>query len=338
MKSLIMKNINILLLLLVILTACQDEMEQPTGPVEYCVQTVWENGRSASTRSAASASSTRALSSATGILDAGTGPSVIATSDYPTTINVHCSDGNDFTLTKLSTACSTHTSYWRYKPSMDYNIETINKNTLTFTATSVIDEDGDPATTNDGDRLEGTASKEDITDDGHLQFTLHHTKALVRFAFKVAEKYDRIRYIKIKDVKLNGATAIYPVAKQALVLNASETQLLCYLYIDPTKVTVSTSLTLACTYDVYDKDARTLLEKGKTTPLTQAEQAELASHLTRGDVTNANTFSFNQIKDAGGVAVSTISSGKYYDLEVTIDPDFLYTMSNHDDKSALTVQ
>lgn len=329
MKSLIMKNINILLLLLVILTACQDEMEQPTGPVEYCVQTVWENGRTASTRSAASASSTRALSSDTGILTAGTGPIVIATSDYPTTINVHCSDGNDFTLTKLSTACSTHTSYWRYKPSMDYNIETINKNTLTFTATSVIDDDGNPVTTDDGDRLEGTASKENITDDGHLQFTLHHTKALVRFAFKVAEKYDRIRYIKIKDVKLNGATAIYPVAKQALVLNASETQLLCYLYIDPTKVTVSTSLTIACTYDVYDKDA---MFDGSMT------DAELAKHLTRGDVSNANTFSFNQIKDAGGVAVSSISSGKYYDLEATIDPDFLYTMSNHDDKSAIQIQ
>lgn len=286
---------------LIALVGCdKDEQEQANGELEFCVRAAWTNGRDAH--------STRALS-ATDLLD--NTPQAIAFSDYPAEINVSCNDGQNFKLIKGDESCTDHSGFLHYTTNLPhkriYSLEDIQNGSHTFTATATID---------GGDRLKCTVTKANIVDN-HLQFTLQHEKALLRFAFKVADKYAQIRSIRIKNITLNGIKPVYPEIK-ALDYTL---QYLCYMYVDPKEITTSTNLTLKCTYDVYDKDALFTTD-----------------HLIRENVTTANNFQFNKLKDAGGNTVSTINAGKYYDLIVTIDPDFLYSMSNHDDKSGMKIQ
>lgn len=264
--------------------------------MDFCIRAAWQNGLDGST--------TRALS-ATDILASGTDDIVINTADYPSTINVHCSDGTDFTLSKGTALCSDHDDYWQYTPSIIYKDKKIEHDDLTFTFSATID---------DGDVLTGTAGEGDISEktssnQRHMQITLHHTKALLRFDFKVAESYDKIRYIKVTGIKLNDADCYL----KDVVLNASG-QLIAYAYIDPTVVTTTYENTLQCTYNIYDKDAAT------------------DEHLTRKGVVARNTYKLGSLKDAKGNAVAEIRAGYYYDLRVTLNPDYLYVLSEHDNK------
>ena len=274
-----------------VVESCSDDLAQVPHDVDFCVRAAWQNGLSGG-------KATRTLS-ATDIFATGTGDIEIPTADYPATINVHCSDGTDFSLSKGSAPCSDHNGYWNYTPSIIYKDNTIEHDNLTFTFTATID---------DGDVLVGESNKSHIADD-HLQFTLHHTKALLRFAFKVSEKYSKVRYIRVTDILLNDSPC--PLADKVLT---TDHQFIAYAYVDPTIVTTSSLNTIECTYDIYDRDAAG------------------ASHLTRKDVVARNTFTLNSLKDAGGSPVATITPGYYYDLRVTLNPDYLYVLSEHDNK------
>ena len=282
--------------------------------MDFCIRAAWQNGLDGST--------TRALS-ATDILASDTDDIVINTDDYPGTIDVKCSDNTNFTLTKGSGLCTDHSEYWQYIPSVIYKDKKIEHDNLTFTFSATID---------DGDVLTGTAGKGDITDktsagQRHMRVTLHHAKALLRFDFKVSDKYDKVRYIRVTGIQLNGTDCVL-VDK---VLTQAD-QLIAYAYIDPTVVTTTYENTLQCTYNIYDKDAvfptPTMTEVEKTTAET-----ELLKHLTREDVVAQNKFTLGSLKKADGVTpVSTIESGYYYDLRVTLNPDYLYVLSEHDNK------
>lgn len=272
-----------------VVESCSDDLAQVPHDVDFCVRAAWQNGLSGG-------KATRTLS-ATDIFATSTGDIDIPTADYPATINVHCSDGTDFSLSKGSSPCSDHNGYWHYTPSIIYKDNTIEHDNLTFTTT--ID---------DGDVLVGESNKSHIADD-HLQFTLHHTKALLRFAFKVSDKYSKVRYIRVTDIQLNDSPC--PLADKVLT---TDDQFIAYAYVDPTIVTTSSLNTIECTYDIYDRDAAS------------------ASHLTRKDVVARNTFTLNSLKDAGGSPVATITPGYYYDLRVTLNPDYLYVLSEHDNK------
>ncbi len=286
-----------------VVVSCSDDIEQEPQDIDFCVRAAWHNGRTGGT--------TRALS-ATDILQAGKEDIVIATDDYPATIDVKCSDNTVFTLTKGADFCDDHSEYWQYTPSVIYKDRNIEHANLSFTFSATID---------NGDVLTGTANKNNISaktasSQRHMQITLHHTKALLRFAFKVSEKYDRIRYIRVTGITLNGTncTLIDKVLK-------TEGQLIAYAYIDPEVVTVTHENTLRCTYNVYDKDDAT------------------EDHLTREGVTTTNTFTLNKVfSGSPAEKVTTITPGYYYDLNITIDPDYLYTLSNHDDKSGIKIQ
>lgn len=276
--------------------ACTDDIVQEPADVDFCIRAAWQNGLDGST--------TRALTS-TEILADGTGDIVINTDDYPGTINVICSDGQNFILTKGSDLCTDHSEYWQYTPSIIYKDKKIELDDLTFTFSATID---------DGDVLTGTAGKGDISEktssnQRHMKITLHHTKALLRFAFKVSEQYDKVRYIRVTGIQLNGTDCVLvdKVLTQAC-------QLIAYAYIDPTVVTTTYENTLQCTYNIYDKDAAT------------------DEHLTRKGVVARNTYKLGSLKDAKGNAVAEIRAGYYYDLRVTLNPDYLYVLSEHDNK------
>lgn len=279
------KTIYILLASILMLTACSDETEMQTAQeMHTCVRAVWHNGLDGGT--------TRALTT-TDILANGTNDIIIDAEDYPGTINVECSDGTSLVLTKGIAQCSSHSSYWQYTPSVLYKDKDIQRDNLTFTASAVID-----AGTGTGDLLTGTANK-DCIEGNHLLLTLHHTQALLRFAFKVVDKYNAIRLIKIKDIKLNGT----PCTLVDNVLS-TERQLIGYTYVNPEAATY----TFKSTFDIYDKHG--------VTP----------EHLVKPDVTAKNTFTLGK----AGSRISELNAGYYYDLNVTLRPDSLGILSDHD--------
>lgn len=279
-----------LLIVLLVFVGCADEPDDQQGrDVHYCVSWAWQNGRSSSTRSISSA-----------LLEEDEGnPMVISPEDYPDEISVQC-NGKSFTLTKASSLveCTTHTGFFKGYTS-SYPLKDIEAK-KGVTASATID-DGDELYCNTSDvQLDGT----------HLKFTLHHSKALIRFAFKVSEKYDKIRFIKVTGIKLNGNDCYVKDA----VLAKDQLTYIAYAYVDPEVVTTSNLNTLACTYNIYDRDDAT------------------AAHLTREGVTATNTFTLGSLKDAHNNPVSEILAGYYYDLNVTLDPTYLYVMAEHDNK------
>ncbi|MBQ0023924.1 MAG: hypothetical protein KBT29_11895 [Prevotellaceae bacterium] len=285
--------------------SCADESEeQPEHDIAFCVRAAWLDGLS-------DGKTTRALT-ATDILADGTHDIAIDYADYPEEISVSCKKGETevlpLTLTKSSAICSEHEGYWAYTPSFLFRDQLIKREDYGFYATAVIDEDGTPDTPDDGDRLEGYADKNNI-DGTHLMLTLHHTKALLRFAFKVSEKYDKVRYIRVTNINLNGTncTLVDKVLTQS-------NQLIAYAYIDPKEVTTSKENNIQCTYNIYDKDSAT------------------DADLTRKGVVAKNKFTLGSIKDSSDSNVSSIKAGYYYDLNITINPDYLYVLSEHDNK------
>lgn len=263
--------------------------------MDFCIRAAWQNGLDGST--------TRALS-ATDILASGTEDIVIRTDDYPATINVSCSDGTDFTLAKGAALCADHNEYWQYTPSVIYKDKKIERDDLTFNFTATID---------GGDDLVGEADKDAISAktasaQRHMLVTLHHTKALLRFAFKVDPKYDKVRYIRVTGIRLNDADC--ELVDKVLTTDG---QFIAYAYIDPTVVTTAYENTIQCTYNIYDKDEAT------------------NEHLTRKGVVAKNTFTLSSL-DLNGSNVSKLLPGYYYDLNITINPDYLYVLSEHDNK------
>lgn len=306
---------------------CADEQSaQPEQDIDFCVRAAWQSGL---------ARGTRALS-ATDIFADGGSDIIIAPEDYPETIDITCEKGETtvkaFKLTKVhggsfgAIPCSEHSGYYNYTANFLFRDQLIRRENYTFHATAVIDDDGDPATTDDGDRLVGTATKENISGK-HMLLTLHHTKALLRFAFKVDSDYDKIRFIKVTKINLNNADCTLTDK----VLTTAD-KVIAYAYVDPSVVTAGYENTLLCTYDIYDKDTDTDLLDKKADDLTTSEREVLDAHRTRGSVIARNTFRLNNLKDALGVKVSTIKAGYYYDLHVTLNPYYLYVLSEHDNK------
>lgn len=300
------------------LSSCQDDLDTAERDVQFAVRAAWRNGR-------ADDSATRALS-ATDILAGGTSDINIDFADYPATINVRCSNGTDFTLAKGETKCTDHPDYWQYTPSLIYKDNQVKREELTFTASAVLDD-----VTGDGidGKVEGECGLADI-DRGHMLLTLHHTQALLRFAFKVSERYDKIRYIRVTGIKLNNANCT--VVDR--ILNKTDMTYIGYAYVDPTQVTLTSTNTIECTYNIYDKDAelKDPQEIQSMTPEARtAYETALAQHLTREAVVARNTFVLaSQVFN--GSPVEQIKPGYYYDLRITLNPDYLYVLSDHDNQ------
>lgn len=183
----------------------------------------------------------------------------------------------------------------------------------------------------------------------HLFLTLGHVTALLRLHFAVDAKYDRVRFIDLKNVTINDMSIVH---EQHLILDKYKNHTLFgYAYVKPadghdgslisstitgwgatatsgnttyTPVTTSTSLTFKCTYDIYDKDPGFTYGHA----YTDADMTAHADHRTRQDVIARNTVTLGKV----GSTITAIKAGHYYDLYITINPDYLYVLSDHDNK------
>lgn len=196
----------------------------------------------------------------------------------------------------------------------------------------------------------------------HLFLDLGHATALLRLYFKVAEDYDKVRKIVLRKVRITkvGGTDLNPAHE--FTLNASQSidssiddpasttedeslgflltqnaQLYAYGYMKPSHswngeealssitwtgaVSATTFITMECTYDIYENDI-----------VGKELNADLSTHCTRRNVTATNAFTFSKLKDSNDSNVSKIQAGHYYDLYITINPDYLYVLSEHDNK------
>lgn len=158
----------------------------------------------------------------------------------------------------------------------------------------------------------------------HLLFTLKHRTALMRLKFQVAEKYLTIRNIVLRSVKINDTmlefSDFYTDIDGAggLKLTSSPQYAAC-AYINPASaqfVEPKNPWTFECTYDIYDKDEIS------------------APHLVRSKVTATNQVNLKSLSPS----ISEIKAGFHYDLTITIDPDYLYVLSEHDNKQHLTIK
>lgn len=295
--------------------SCTDNDDvQEQQLVKYCVQTAWSNGRGGN--------ETRTLSSF--LTDVNKGELALAPAEYPTEIALRCNN-KEITLTRESGttlgACAEHNGFY-YGYTSNYPLKDIEAR-KGVTASAKLD---------DIDELYSTEN--DIKVDGvHLKITMHHSKALLRFGFKVDPRYDQIRFIKVKSVILNGTPCFFAEK----VLNKENLEFVAYTYLEvdtskPNYVTTSTSHKIQCTYDIYDKDANLDLLKRSLTELTDSEKTEIASHRTRENVVAQNTFKLGSLKDASDNLITQLMAGYYYDLNITLNPDYLYVLSDHDNK------
>ena len=110
-------------------------------------------------------------------------------------------------------------------------------------------------------------------------------------------------------------------------------------------ISTNTPITLECTYDIYDKDIVEGLDpsaEGYKDALAAALAGDLSAHCTRRSVTATNTFTLGKIfnSTSGGTQATTITQlqpGYYYDLMITINPEYLYVLSQHDNKQHITI-
>lgn len=192
-------------------------------------------------------------------------------------------------------------------------------------------------------------------DGKHLFLTLGHVTAMLRLHIAVSEAYSKVRYIDLKSITINSQPV---VSGEHLILKTaaaspdySQHTLFGYSYIKPASdnagtpiatipsvplgatlddwtgaVGTATPLTFVCTYDIYDKDAGKIADftQGKTP--TAAALTAAAAHLTRYNVTATNTVTLSN------ASITAIKAGYYYDLYITINPDYLYVLSEHDNK------
>lgn len=175
---------------------------------------------------------------------------------------------------------------------------------------------------------------------GHVLLDLKHYTAMLRLFYSYSTKYAKVRNIVLREVKINSLDGTKKVNTLDLAERARFTTIdgapgfrlstaskaFGYLYVnpDPDKILVSTRLSLECTYDIYDDEAF----DSDGNPIAD----NISAHRTRKNVT-AVSSAFT-LKSA---SISKLESGKYYDLNITINPDYLYVLSEHDE-NPITVE
>lgn len=156
----------------------------------------------------------------------------------------------------------------------------------------------------------------DFDSDKHLMFTLKHRSALIRLFFGISEKYNVTRQVKLTSVKCCGTEwqsddILLPSITPESPLVVSDTwSLAAWYYVSPRAIT---ALTLNVNYAVYSNN-----ELGTDSRFTRQVEAEIP---------------LNNLLDSEGTKLTQIEAGNYYDLYLLIDPDYLYTLSDHDERT-----
>ncbi len=164
----------------------------------------------------------------------------------------------------------------------------------------------------------------------HLLFTLEHRTALLRLNFAVNPQYLKTRDIVLRNVTINdksfylgnddnvGGTSENKLPGKKLTSTAEVYSLAYVRTFGTDGLKVNSPLTFKCTYDIYDKDQIS------------------DDHLTRKGVTATNTVTLEALSSASN-PISELKPGHYYDLTITINPDYLYVLSEHDNKKHLSI-
>ncbi len=332
------------------ISSCSDDMQDEQDgdrPMAFGVSASWREGKSIQTRSISDD------------LMSGTDNIGISYENYPQKLIVQVDNQghNEFTPFYISkpdakTECAlSHPGYYRYEQ-IGYDIYYVHDyedNNYRFSAWGTID--GEPSTAASAS-IANTRLWDNIPAFGfcdylycrfadmesrHILFDLKHATAMMRFYYSYSAKYAKVRNIVLRNAKINllgpgGLSKEYtldmadrsrftPIDGEDGLLLSTTPQAFCYVYANPELIKVgasSTLLSLECTYDIYDDEAF----DAEGHPI-----ANLGTHCTRKAVKAVSTpFS---LKSA---SISSFEAGKYYDLSITINPDYLYVLSEHDNE------
>ena len=204
----------------------------------------------------------------------------------------------------------------------------------------------------------------------HLKLQMKHAMAMLRLYFQVHANYDKVRKIVLRKVRIKKTTGTDDYYE--FTINASQTidnslaeasrpgfllttapKLYAYGYMKPkfyaaeqittlldinaetwntNAVENDTPITIECTYDIYENDIVEGLDpnaEGDKAALATALDNDLSTHCTRRNVTATNTTTLKMAFNNSSVV---IKAGHYYDLKITINPDYLYVLAEHDNK------
>ena len=157
----------------------------------------------------------------------------------------------------------------------------------------------------------------------HILFELKHLTAMLRLSFAVEEHYSQIRSIVLRSGSIDGTLLtccqdeeLPEGSSQLGMLLTGTQQVFACAFVNPAEVHATDLMTISCTYDIYDKD-----------------------DISDGHCTRQGVVATNRVRlSASPISIASLQTGYYYDLNVTIDPDYLYVLSEHDNKQHLTIQ
>ncbi len=346
---------------LLCISSCSDDMHDEFSedcPLSFAVSASWGEGRSLTTRSISD-----------DILQASGSSNIDITSEnFPEQVVVAVVRGEipllePFEITKSNETCDSDLGYYMYESTKTVTYNIYKERDFDFYAWTNLDTDPSPkASTSVGlpmlwkniptfgfcDYLYSRKAPvhiiaDDVDKDkksGHVLFDLKHYTAMLRLFYGYSTEYAKVRNIVLRKVKINRLNSAGTKKVSSCDLDdrtrfttidgapgfrlSTESAAFGYVYVNPDSVSVTTKLSLECTYDIYDDEA--FDSDGK--PVAE----DISTHRTRKDVT-AVSSAFT-LKSA---SITKFESGKYYDLNVTINPDYLYVLSEHDDKP-VTVQ
>jgi len=159
-----------------------------------------------------------------------------------------------------------------------------------------------------------------------VTFSLAHQTAWIRFKLMVSSDYLALRDFDLTSLSIEASqkddsdnslfTQSASITDSNKQLTDSPVQYFDF-YVSPTTLSSleNQSLIVTAKYDVKDKTGQ----------------------LTRKDCVAKNKLVFSSLKDSSGNSV-VLSSGKYYDIIITLAPDFLYVLSDNDNKSDLELR
>lgn len=265
---------------------------------------------------------------------------------YPAMVKVHATPksgsdltATDYTISQRPGSSNDTEGYLQYHiMDPDKAIELGDIDNYTYTAIAQFPEPADEAsrwngnandipTIGDTDYLKTKNDDAVRVEGNHVLFTLSHQTALVRFVIKVDEVYAGLRDFRVTSLAISrpGDAQDAPSFSFTPSDDVEDDDLVTVggtpfisMYVRPEYV--NEILTVKAVYDVYDKDGQ----------------------LTRKACTAANALNLTEIlrvaDDNGVFTAITPQIGHYYDIVAVLKPDFLYVLSDNDNKADMVLR
>jgi len=147
----------------------------------------------------------------------------------------------------------------------------------------------------------------------HLFFSMAHQMAMIRCAIKTYEGYNDLRTVKLVSFKVTApstSTNIFSsvTLSDGLTITPQEYTPILMFYVNPSvSGQANKTIGVEAVYDIYDKDGQ----------------------ITRKNCKSTKTFTISSL---------TLAAGKYYDILILLDPEFLFVLSDNDDTADILLQ